>query len=77
MWYRGMFEFQVALCVGVLVPERPERGGPRHTGLLELMELRQIGTQGVNMKGSFGFFLCWFVGLIVPVQEIFDLPWLL
>ncbi len=29
IWYRGMFEFQLALCVqGVLVPERLERCGP-------------------------------------------------
>ncbi len=46
-----------------LLPERLERGGP-----CQLLQLRQTGTQGVHLKG--GPFLGWFVGLVVPVQEI-------
>ncbi len=38
-----------------------------------LLKLRQMGTMEYNCKGSF---LGWFVGLIVPVQEIFFRPWL-
>ncbi len=31
-------------------------------------------SKSTNEKGSF---LCWFVGLGIPVQEIFVMPWLL
>ncbi len=37
-------------------------------------ELQSMGTQRVQMKGSF---LCWFVGLVVPVQDFFVQPCLL
>jgi hypothetical protein len=32
-----------------------------------------------DLRGTYkrGSFLCWFVGLVTPVQEIFVLPWLL
>jgi hypothetical protein len=50
-------------------PERRERGDP-----CWLLKLKQLGTQGVHMKGV----LPWlFVGLVVPVKENFVLPWLL
>jgi hypothetical protein len=47
--------------------ERPERGGHYW-----LSKLRQMGSQGVNMI----VFLPWLVRwAVVPVQEIFVLPW--
>jgi hypothetical protein len=44
------------------IPERLERGGPYW-----LQKLRWMGTQRVQMKEVLP---CWFVGLVVPEQEI-------
>jgi hypothetical protein len=41
-----------------------------------LLKLRQLGTYGVKMKGSFLAWLVRWAGRL-PVQEIFILPWLL
>ncbi len=45
--------------------ERPEKGGP-----CWLSKQSQMGTYGVQIKGG-GSFPGWFVGLVVPVQEIY------
>jgi hypothetical protein len=50
-------------------PERLERCGP-----CWLLKQGKRGHKEYKLKGSF---LSWLVGLVVPVQEIFVLPWLL
>ncbi len=35
------------------------------------LKLMQMGTEIVQMKGDLG----WFIGLFMPVQDIFVLPW--
>jgi hypothetical protein len=49
--------------------DRPETDDP-----CRLLKLRQMGTYGVKCKLSF---LGWSIGLVVPVQKIFILPWML
>ncbi len=51
-------------------PERPETDGPCWR-----LKLRWMETQKVQIKGVLPWFS--FVGLVVPVQETFVLPWLL
>ncbi len=57
--------------------ERLVRDGPcwRLNGNLKSTNKKEDGdSKSTNKKG---FFLGWFVGLVMPVQEIFVLPWLL
>jgi hypothetical protein len=50
--------------------KRDKRGWP----LLTVETEANGDSKSTNERGSF---LGWFVGLVVPVQEIFVLPWLL
>jgi hypothetical protein len=51
-------------------PERLERGSP-------LLTVKTEVNGDSKRRNDRGSFLGWFVGLIVPVQEIFVLHWLL
>jgi hypothetical protein len=53
----------------VVEPERQERGAPADCWNWGKWGLREY----IMLKGSY---LGWFVGIVVPVQEIFVLPWL-
>jgi hypothetical protein len=55
------------------MPIEPNRE-TREEGPLLTVETEANKDSQDNGKGSF---LGWFVGLVVPVQEIFVLPWLL
>jgi hypothetical protein len=55
------------------VPDRLERGGEGWTLLTVETEVNG-DSKSTNEKTSF---LDWFVGFVLPVQEIFVLPWLL
>ncbi len=63
--YREMFEFQVALCVGVLVPERPERGGPCYHVETEVKDSR---CKYERVLRVLPLLVRW---PVVPIQEIF------
>jgi hypothetical protein len=52
MWYRGMFEFQMALCVGVLVPERGGLCCPVETEANG--DSRSTYERGPSLVGSLG-----------------------
>jgi hypothetical protein len=42
-------------------------------GPCRLLKLKQMGAQGIHMKGVLPWLVSW---LVAPVQEIFVLPWL-
>jgi hypothetical protein len=53
----------------------PDQNYHRGVALAGLWKLRQMGTYRVQMNRVIPY--GWFVGLVVPVQEIFILLWLL